>query len=256
MNGLHPNFMTLTRKPSLKFCSFSTNDLCNWMVQAFDIQASNRNTHVVRIETPGRSCRWWLKEAMMAAIQGGAHSIYFGARMQMRARQTNNFLVSDLEEVAKLCASHQVKTYITLNTIIYDHDSSTHASNCGSSEEAGITAVIASDQAVMNYCRKSGMPLHISTQTNITNIETVEFYSAFADVVVMSRELLRQVAEIVREIKKKKYYWTIRRINTGGKICAWGIVYGRFCKCYLSLHSTMLRQIEVHAYKIAVEHMW
>lgn len=179
------------------------------------------------------------KEAMMAAIQGGAHSIYFGVeQLNMRARQTNNFLVSDLEEVAKLCASHQVKTYITLNTIIYDHDLSLMRRIVDQAKETGITAVIASDQAVMNYCRKSGMPLHISTQTNITNIETVEFYSAFADVVVMSRELtLRQVAEIVREIKRRNI------TGPSGELIRVEIfAHGALCmavsgKCYLSLHS-------------------
>lgn len=179
------------------------------------------------------------KEAMMAAIQGGANSVYFGVeQLNMRARQTNNFLVSDLDEVARLCHDHQVKTYITLNTIIYDHDLTLMRRIVDQAKAAGITALIASDQAVMNYCRKVGMPLHISTQTNITNIETVEFYSAFADVVVMSRELtLKQVSDIVREIQRREITGP-----SGEQIRVEIFAHGALCmavsgKCYLSLHS-------------------
>lgn len=179
------------------------------------------------------------KESMMAAIQGGADSVYFGVeQLNMRARQTNNFLVSDLHDVAALCNSHHVKTYITLNTIIYDHDLNLMRKIVDQAKNAGISALIASDQAVMNYCRKVGMPLHISTQTNITNIETVEFYSAFADVVVMSRELtLKQVSDIVREIKRREI------TGPSGHLMRVEIfAHGALCmavsgKCYLSLHS-------------------
>lgn len=116
-------------------------------------------------------------EAMMAAIKAGADSVYFGVeQLNMRARQTNNFLVDDLPEVARVCGEAGVKSYITMNTIIYDHDISLMRRIIDKAKEAGITAVIASDLAVMNYCRKKGMEVHISTQSNVTNLETVELF--------------------------------------------------------------------------------
>lgn len=179
------------------------------------------------------------KEAMAAAIKAGADSVYFGIeQLNMRARQTNNFLVEDLPEIAKLCAEHQVKSYITLNTIIYDHDISLMRRIIDQAKEAGISAVIASDLAVMNYCRKIDMEVHISTQSNITNIETVEFYSAYADVMVMARELtLKQVADIVKAIEKNDI-----RGPKGELIQIEIFAHGALCmavsgKCYLSLHS-------------------
>lgn len=179
------------------------------------------------------------KEAMAAAIKAGANSVYFGIeQLNMRARQTNNFLIEDLPAIAMLCNDHHVKSYITLNTIIYDHDISLVRRIVDKAKEAGISAVIAADLAVMNYCRKIGMEVHISTQANITNIETVEFYSAYADVMVLARELtLKQVADIVQAIKKNE----IR--GPQGKLVKIEIfAHGALCmavsgKCYLSLHS-------------------
>ena len=179
------------------------------------------------------------KEAMAAAIKAGADSVYFGIeQLNMRARQTNNFLVEDLPEIAKLCNEHNVKSYITLNTIIYDHDISLMRRIIDQAKEAGISAVIASDLAVMNYCRKIGMEVHISTQSNITNIETVEFYSAYADVMVMARELtLKQVGDIVKAIEKNDI-----RGPKGELVKIEIFAHGALCmavsgKCYLSLHS-------------------
>lgn len=179
------------------------------------------------------------KEAMAAAIKAGANSVYFGIeQLNMRARQTNNFLIEDLPAIAMLCNDHHVKSYITLNTIIYDHDISLVRRIVDKAKEAGISAVIAADLAVMNYCRKIGMEVHVSTQANITNIETVEFYSAYADVMVLARELtLKQVADIVQAIKKNE----IR--GPQGKLVKIEIfAHGALCmavsgKCYLSLHS-------------------
>lgn len=178
-------------------------------------------------------------DAMMAAIKAGANSVYFGVeQLNMRARQTNNFLVEDLPEVARVCNEHHVKSYITLNTIIYDHDISLMRRIIDHAKEAGITAVIASDLAVMNYCKKKGMELHISTQSNITNIETVELYANYADVVVMARELtLKQVGDIVKMIQKNDI------TGPSGKLVEVEIfAHGALCmavsgKCYLSLHS-------------------
>ncbi len=179
------------------------------------------------------------KEAMAAAIKAGANSVYFGIeQLNMRARQTNNFLIEDLPEIAELCNSHNVKSYITLNTIIYDHDISLMRRIIDQAKEAGISAVIASDLAVMSYCRKVGMEVHISTQSNITNIETVEFYATYADVMVMARELtLKQVADIVKAIAKNDI-----RGPKGELVQVEIFAHGALCmavsgKCYLSLHS-------------------
>lgn len=179
------------------------------------------------------------RESMMAAIKAGADSVYFGVeQLNMRARQTNNFLLSDLEEVAAICNTHGVKSYITLNTILYDHDLGLMKKIVDEAKTAGITAVIASDLAVMNYCKKVGMELHISTQSNVTNLETVEFFAAFADVVVMSRELsLMQVAQICKGIQRNNICGPSGRpveieIFAHGALCM--AVSG---KCYLSLHS-------------------
>lgn len=179
------------------------------------------------------------KEAMAAAIKAGADSVYFGIeQLNMRARQTNNFLIDDLPEIAKLCSDNGVKSYITLNTIIYDHDISLMRRIVDKAKEAGITALIASDLAVMNYARKIGMEVHISTQSNITNIETVEFYSAYADVMVMARELtLKQVGDIVKAIEKNDI-----RGPKGELVQVEIFAHGALCmavsgKCYLSLHS-------------------
>jgi U32 family peptidase len=179
------------------------------------------------------------KEAMMAAIKAGADSVYFGVeQLNMRARQTNNFLVDDLPEVARLCNGAGVKTYVTLNTIIYDHDISLMRRVIDAVKDAGITAVIASDLAVMNYCRKKGVEVHISTQSNITNIETVEFFADYADVVVMARELtLKQVGDIVKNIERNDI-----RGPKGELVQVEIFAHGALCmavsgKCYLSLHS-------------------
>ncbi len=179
------------------------------------------------------------KEAMVAAIKAGANSVYFGVeQLNMRARQTNNFLVEDLPEVAKLCKENNVKSYITLNTIIYDHDISLMRKIIDAAKDAGITAVIASDLAVMNYCRKKGMELHISTQSNVTNIETVELFADYADVVVMARELtLKQVGEITKTIERQQITGP-----SGNLVQVEIFAHGALCmavsgKCYLSLHS-------------------
>ncbi|MCF8326238.1 MAG: U32 family peptidase, partial [Leadbetterella sp.] len=178
-------------------------------------------------------------EAMMAAIKAGADSVYFGLeQLNMRARQTNNFLVDELPEVARVCGEAGVKSYITMNTIIYDHDISLMRRIIDKAKEAGITAVIASDLAVMNYCRKKGMEVHISTQSNVTNLETVELFSDYADVIVMARELtLKQVGDMVKAIKKNNITGP-----SGNLVQIEIFAHGALCmavsgKCYLSLHS-------------------
>ncbi len=178
-------------------------------------------------------------ESLMAAIKAGCNSVYFGVeQLNMRARSSNNFTLDDLKKIAKIGKENNVKTYLTLNTILYDHDINLMKSIVDAAKENGITAIIASDHAAMNYAKKVGMEIHISTQANVSNIDTVEFYSNFADVVVLARELsLKQVAEISREIKRRNI------TGPAGKLIELEIfAHGALCmaisgKCYLSLHS-------------------
>ena len=134
-------------------------------------------------------------ESLQAALQGGADAIYFGIeQLNMRARSTNNFSLNDLSEINKICLSKKIKTYLTLNTILYDHDVSLMKRIIESAKENGINAIIGSDHAVLIYAKKAGLPVHISTQANVSNIESVRFYSEYADTIVLARELtLRQV---------------------------------------------------------------
>lgn len=178
-------------------------------------------------------------EALMAAVKGGADSVYFGVeQLNMRTKSTHNFTLEDLPEIARICQENGLKSYLTLNTIVYDHDISLMKKIVDSAKESGITAVIASDHAVMNYGKKIGIPIHISTQANITNIDTVEFYAAYADVMVMARELsLLQVESINKEIARREV------TGPSGKLVRTEVFgHGALCmavsgKCYLSLHS-------------------
>lgn len=178
-------------------------------------------------------------ESLQAALDNGADSIYFGVeQLNMRTRSSVNFTLDDLEEISKRCSQKGVRTYLTLNTIIYDHDLSIIKTVLDRAKSASITAVIAMDQAVIAYARQIGMEVHISTQINITNIETVKFYSLFADTMVLSRELsLSQVKKITSQINKEQIK------GPGGKLVEIEIFgHGALCmavsgKCYLSLHS-------------------
>ena len=178
-------------------------------------------------------------ESLMAAIHAGCNSVYFGVeQLNMRARSSNNFTFEDLKKIAEIGKENNVKTYLTLNTILYDHDITLMKSIVNAAKENGVTAIIASDHAVMNYAKKIGMEIHISTQANVSNIDTVEFYANFADVVVLARELsLMQVADISREIRRRNI------TGPSGKLIELEIfAHGALCmavsgKCYLSLHS-------------------
>jgi putative protease len=178
-------------------------------------------------------------ESLQAALDNGCDSVYFGVeQLNMRARSTVNFTIEDLREIANRCESKNVRSYLTLNTIIYDHDLSVVKTLLNKAKEANITAVIASDQAVIAMARSIGMEIHISTQLNITNIETIKFYSLFADTMVLSRELsLRQVKNITAQIEKEQ----IKGPN-GNLVEIEIFGHGALCmavsgKCYLSLHS-------------------
>ena len=142
-------------------------------------------------------------ESLMAAIQAGADSIYFGVeQLNMRAKSTNNFTTDDLRQIVKTCKENNIKSYLVVNTIIYDHDVRVMKQLVNIALSSGVTAIIASDQAVINYASTKGVELHISTQVNISNIETLKFYAHFADVMVLARELsLKQVAKITESIE-------------------------------------------------------
>ncbi len=178
-------------------------------------------------------------ESLRAAIQGGADAVYFGLeQLNMRARSSYNFTLDDLAEIREICTEAGIRAYLTLNTILYDHDIALMKSLLNAAREHGIDAVIAGDQAVLNYARKINMPLHISTQANVSNLESVEFYSQFADTIVLARELsLQQVASIVRDIKRENI------TGPSGELLRIEVfAHGALCmaisgKCYLSLHS-------------------
>lgn len=178
-------------------------------------------------------------ESLQAALDNGADSVYFGVeQLNMRARASINFTLDDLEEISSRCKAKKVRTYLTLNTIIYDHDLSIVKTLLKKAKEADISAVIAMDQAVIAMARQEGMEVHISTQINITNIETVKFYAMFADTIVLSRELsLRQVKKITEQIEKEQIKGPSGRLL---EIEIFG--HGALCmavsgKCYMSLHS-------------------
>ena len=178
-------------------------------------------------------------ESLQAAIDNGADSVYFGIeQLNMRSRSSINFTIEDLPEIQSRCEAKGVRTYITLNSIVYDHDLSLVKNICNAAKEAKITAIIASDQAVIAYARSIGVEVHISTQLNITNIETVKFYSLFADVIVLSRELsLRQVKAICDAVVRENV-----KGPSGNLVEIEVFGHGALCmavsgKCYLSLHT-------------------
>ena len=178
-------------------------------------------------------------ESLSAAIKGGCNSVYFGIeQLNMRARSSINFTTEDLTKIAEICKENNIKSYITLNTVLYDHDITLMKSIIDAAKTSGIDAVIASDHAAMNYAKKIGFPVHISTQCNISNVESVEFYANFADVMVMARELsLQQVGSISAEIEKKGI-----KGPSGENVEVEVFAHGALCmavsgKCYLSLHS-------------------
>ncbi|MEZ4811305.1 MAG: peptidase U32 family protein [Allomuricauda sp.] len=178
-------------------------------------------------------------ESLQAALDNGADSVYFGVeQLNMRARASMNFTLDDLPEIARRCRTKGVRTYLTLNTIIYDHDLSVVKTLLKKAKEVGLTAIIAMDQAVIAVARELNLEVHISTQINVTNIETVKFYALFADTMVLSRELsLRQVKKITEQIEKQQIKGPSGRLV---EIEVFG--HGALCmavsgKCYMSLHS-------------------
>ena len=181
------------------------------------------------------------RESLAAAIQAGADSVYFGiGKLNMRSHSANHFTIEDLRDIARDCNEHGIKTYLTVNTIIYGEDIETMHEIVDAAHEAGISAVIASDVAVMTYCRKIGQEVHLSTQLNISNIEALRFYAQFADVVVLARELnMQQVADIYSQIVEQNICGP-----SGNRVRIEMFCHGALCmaisgKCYLSLDNTL-----------------
>lgn len=178
-------------------------------------------------------------DALQAAINGGANAIYFGVeQLNMRTRSAGGFTNDDIMEVASRCREAGIKAYITINTVIYEYDIQLLKAMLIEVKSSGIDAVIASDFAVIEHCSQLGIPLHVSTQANVSNIESVQFFSRFADVIVLARELtLKQVEQICKEIKRRD----IRGVS-GDLLKIEVFAHGALCmavsgKCYLSLHS-------------------
>ena len=178
------------------------------------------------------------RESLAAAIQAGADSIYFGIEnLNMRARSASTFSIDDLKEIARTCGEHGMKSYLTVNTIIYDQDIPLMRTVVDAAHEAGISAIIAADVAVMTYARSIGQEVHLSTQLNISNTEALRFYAQFADVVVLARELdLEQVAEIHRAIVEEHICGPSGQPVRIEMFCHGALCMAVSGKCYLSLH--------------------
>ena len=177
-------------------------------------------------------------ESVMAAIQGGAASIYFGAgNLNMRAKSSNNFSINNIKDIVQICKENNVKTYLTVNTIIYDEEVDTLKEILSAAKEFEVDAIIASDLAVIMQAYEIGVLIHLSTQLNITNYEAVKYFSKFADVIVLARELtLEKIKYICDKIKEDDL-----RGPAGELIQIEVFIHGALCmavsgKCYLSLH--------------------
>ena len=177
-------------------------------------------------------------ECLHAAIQGGADSVYFGVeKLNMRSHSANNFKMTDLDEIVSICSEYGVKTYLTLNIVLYNEDIEDMKRTLDAAKKAGVTAVIASDMAAISYARQIGVEVHISTQLSISNAEALRFYAQYADVIVLARELnLTQVKEIKSIIDRDQI------CGPSGRLVEIEMfAHGAFCmaisgKCYLSLH--------------------
>ena len=177
------------------------------------------------------------RESLAAAIQAGADSIYFGIeKLNMRAHSASAFTIDDLREIAATCNEHGMKSYLTVNTIIYQEDLELMRQIIDAAHDADISAIIASDVAVMQYCRKAGVEVHLSTQLNISNIEALKFYAQFADVVVLARELrMEQVADIYRHIEEEHICGPSGQLVRIEMFCHGALCMAISGKCYMSL---------------------
>ena len=176
-------------------------------------------------------------EALSAAVQAGAGSVYFGiGKLNMRSRSAKNFTLDDLHQIAEICNSNHIKSYVTINTVVYDEEMDEMHQLVDAVKQNGITAVIASDQSVIQYARKQGVEVHMSTQSNITNTEAVRYYSQFADVMVTARELnLGQVKRIVENIEREHICGPKGELVRIEAFCHGALCMAVSGKCYLSL---------------------
>ncbi len=177
------------------------------------------------------------RDSLAAAIKAGADSVYFGiGQLNMRSHSANHFTIDDLKEIAATCQEHDIKSYLTVNTIIYDGDMEAMRQIIDAAHDAAITAVIASDVAVMTYCRQVGVEVHLSTQLNISNVEALKFYAQFADVVVLARELtMEQVEEIHRQIEQQQIKGPHGELVKIEMFCHGALCMAVSGKCYMSL---------------------
>lgn len=177
------------------------------------------------------------RESLYAAIQAHADAVYFGVEnLNMRAHSAKTFTIADLKEIAGICREHGIKSYLTVNTIIYDEERPLMREILDAAKEAGIDAIIASDVAVMSYCRQIGLEVHLSTQLNISNVESLRFFSQFADVVVLARELtLKQVTAISKAIEEEKICGPSGKLVRIEMFCHGALCMAVSGKCYLSL---------------------
>lgn len=199
----------------------------------YNTPMASLSVHDIEIMAPAGS---W--ESLYAALHAGANSVYFGIEnLNMRSHSSNNFTINDLREIVRLCHEHKVKSYLTINTILYDEDIELMHQIVDTAQEEGISAIIAADVAVLTYARSKGVEVHLSTQLNISNVEALIFYAQFADVVVLARELtINQVAHIFKTINDRNICGP-----SGNRIRIEMFCHGALCmavsgKCYLSLH--------------------
>jgi putative protease len=179
------------------------------------------------------------RDSLAAAIQAGADSVYFGVgQLNMRSHSANHFDLNDLDYIVATCREHDIKTYLTVNTIIYDEDMEAMHTIIDAAVKAGVSAVIASDVAVMTYCREKGMEVHLSTQLNISNVEALKFYAQFADVSVLARELnMKQVKHIHEEIERQHICGPAGRPIRIEMFCHGALCMAVSGKCYMSLNA-------------------
>ena len=177
-------------------------------------------------------------ECLRAAIQGGADSVYFGVgNLNMRSHSANNFAPEDLAEVCRICREAGIRSYLTLNIVLYDDDLEPMREALRAAKAAGITAVISSDMAAISYAREIGVEVHISTQLSVSNLESLRFYAQYADVIVLARELnLKQVAEIAREVREQGIKGPSGNLVQLEMFCHGALCMAISGKCYLSLH--------------------
>jgi putative protease len=180
------------------------------------------------------------RDSLAAALKAGADSVYFGVeQLNMRSHSANHFNIDDLRDIAAQCREAGVKSYLTVNTIIYDEDIPLMHQIVDAAHEAGITAIIACDIAVMQYCRQVGVEVHLSTQLNISNVEALKFYAQFADVVVLARELkIEQVAEIYHQIQEQHICGPSGELVRIEMFCHGALCMAVSGKCYMSLDNT------------------